>query len=95
MTRQDSILSVDSLEAVRRHIESAGSVAVLHWHLFGASHPTSLAFSDFETFSEYLRCSTKPGDAIDVWPFPVREEDRIAGGKIPNSDGTVHQGGAY
>ena len=95
MTHESSILSANNLEAIRLHLESVGFVAVLHWHLFGASHPTPLAFSDFDVFRDYLTGSAKAGDAIDVWPFPADDKDRIAQGKIPNPDGTVHQGGAY
>ena len=95
MHNETSILSDNNLEAIRLHLESVGFVAVLHWHLFGASHPTPLAFSDFEVFREYLRESAKSGDAIDVWPFPTDSGGRIAQGKIPNTDGEIHQGGAY
>ena len=95
MTLQRSVLSTDNLEAVRLHLESVGYVAVLQWHLFGASHPTPLACSDCEVFCDYLRESAKPGDAIDVWPFPADDGGWIARGKIPDADGTIHQGGAY
>ena len=95
MAHHSSILSTENLEAVRLHLELVGYVAVLHWHIFGASHPTPLAFSDFEAFCDYLRGSTKPGDAIDVWPFPTDDGGRIARGKIPEVDGTIQQGGAY
>ena len=96
MTNRDSILSEINLAAVRNHLSSRGYVAVLHWHCFGASHPTPLAFSDFDDFCNYLRALTKPGDAIDVWPFPDNDnQSRIAQGKIPDQDGTVPTGGAY
>lgn len=95
MVHPHSILSTRNLETVRLHLESSGFVVVLHWHLSGASHPTPLAFSDFEAFCDYLTTATKPGDAIDVWPFPTEEEQRIAFGKIPDTDGRIKQGGAY
>jgi hypothetical protein len=95
MTDRRSIVSSDNLEAVRLHLESVGFVAVLHWHLFGASHPTPLAFSDFDTFRDYLQGSTQPRDAIDVWPFPTEGASRIAQGKVPDADGTIMPGGAY
>ena len=95
MVNRSSILSVDNLEAIRLHLESVGFVAVLHWHLFSASHPTPLAFSDFEEFVRYLSESAKPGDAIDVFAFPDDGVGKIAQGKIPESDGSVRQGGAY
>jgi hypothetical protein len=95
MDQQGSILSPGNLDAIRLHLQSVGYVAVLHWHLFGASHPTPLAFSDFDDFCDYVRDSAKPGDAIDVWPFPNEGSGQIARGKIPEVDGTIHQGGAY
>jgi hypothetical protein len=95
MAQEGSILSAQNLDAVRLHLESVGYVAVLHWHLFGASHPTPLAFSDFDEFCGYLSGSTKPGDAIDVFPFPADDVGWIARGKIPEADGTIFQGGAY
>ncbi|BCT93667.1 hypothetical protein LYSHEL_26940 [Lysobacter helvus] len=90
-----SILSTDSLEAVRRHLDSVGFISVLHWHLGGASHPTPLAFSDFDTFHGYLCERARPGDAIDVWPFPTDYDHRLAQGKVPDADGNIHAGGAY
>jgi len=95
MTNSSSILSSQSIAAVRHHLNSVGYISVLHWHLNGARHPTPLAFSDFDVFWEYLSELTKPGDAIDVWPFPADNGLRIAEGKIPNADGTIHQNGAY
>ena len=95
MTKSNSILTSQSIATVRRHLDSVGYISVLHWHLAGASHPTPLAFSDFDTFWQYLTESTKAGDAIDVWPFPSENTERIAEGKIPKSDGTVHKSGSY
>jgi hypothetical protein len=90
-----SILSESNLSLVRAQLATVGFATVLHWHLYGARHPTPLAFSDFEDFLKYPQDETKPGDAIDVWPFPSNPEDRIVGGKIPNADGSVHEAGAY
>ena len=96
MTDRDSILSDLNLTAVRNHLASRGYVAVLHWHRFGASHPTPLAFAEFSDFFDYLKNSTRTGDAIDVWAFPDGDSKaRIAQGKIPDSDGNVPLGGAY
>ncbi len=95
MSHPQSIISDQSLQAVRTHLERVGNVAVLHWHLFGARCPTALAFDDFETFQEYLQTSAKPGDAFDVWPFPTDSDLRIAQGKIPEPDGSIRTGGAY
>ncbi len=94
-TSGKSILAPAQLEAVRRFIESTGSVAVLHWHYRGSRAPTPMAFANFEDFETYLRTNTAHGDAIDVWPFPDKEEARIVEGKIPNERGETPEGGAY
>lgn len=95
MTTPASLLSSDRLDAIRDYLQTQGNIAVLHWHLYGARAPTPLAFDDFEAFCDYVRDVARPGDAIDVWPFPSDDDGRIAEGKIPEADGTVHRGGAY
>ena len=95
MSNEASILAHENLEAIRRHMQSVGFVSVLHWHLFGAQHPTPLAFSDFEDFEQYMKNHSRPGDAFDVWPFPTSSAERIAKGNVPELDGSVPQGGAY
>jgi hypothetical protein len=95
MSEATSIFSAENLDAIRRHLESVGFVSVLHWHLHGARHPTPLAFSDFEAFEGYMKDYAKAGDAIDVWPFPTDNGERIAKGKMPEHDGSILQGGAY
>jgi hypothetical protein len=83
------------LEAVRVHLESVGFVAVLWWHYYGSRSPTRLTFDDFEEFTTFLKSEPRPGNAIDVWPFPDDPDDRIAEGRIPNDRGEVPEGGAY
>jgi hypothetical protein len=95
MTDTQSILSDSSLIKIKNHLEKVGYAAVLHWHLGGARHPTPLAFYAFDDFLDYVHKSAKPGDAIDVWPFPTEYDTRIAQGKIPDSSGIVFKGGAY
>ena len=95
MTNPSSILASAKTAKIRHHLEFVGFIAVLHWHLAGARHPTPIAFSEYEDFMQYLTESTKPGDAIDVWPFPSENNQRIAEGKMPNEDGTIHQSGVY
>lgn len=90
-----SILSRENLDAVRHHLNFVGYVAVLHKHLFAARGPTPLAFSEIEDFEAYLANHCKAGDKLIVWPFPEQAGSVIAHGKIPESDGTIRQGGAY
>ena len=95
ITTQSSILSEEILNLVKNHLERVGFVTVLHWHLFGGRHPTPVAFHDYEDFVLYIQETARPGDAIDVWEFPQDAKSRLAGGKVPNEDGSIHQGGAY
>src|SRR5262245_15403041 len=90
-----NILAQQNLDAVRAHLEKIGFVAVLHWHFLGARSPTPMAFDDFEEFETYLRTHVKPGDAIDVWPFPTETTKPLASGKFPNDKGEVPIKGAY
>ena len=90
-----SILAPEQLEAVRRFIETTGSIAVMHWHYRGSRAPKPMAFDSFEAFETFLRTNTAHGDAIDVWPFPEQQASRIADGKVPNERGETPEGGAY
>jgi hypothetical protein len=90
-----NILAKEKVEAVRRHLEDVGSIAVLWWHYYGSRAPTPRAFDDFEEFMAFLKNEPRPGDAIDVWPFPSDAATRVAEGKIPNERGEVPEGGAY
>jgi hypothetical protein len=90
----ENILSEKNLSAVRVHLETVGNIAVEHWHLYGGTSPTPLAFNDYDEFYSYLQGKVKPGDAIDVYPFP-HNAATIAHGKLPNSEGEVPLGGAY
>jgi hypothetical protein len=90
-----SILSADNIAAITRHLQSVGSIAVEHWHYFGGRAPTPLAFDDMDEFLVYLSSNVKPGDAIDVYPFPSDPKTAIARGKYPDAQRRVPDGGAY
>lgn len=90
----ENILSEQKLAAVRKHLEDVGNIAVEHWHYYGSRAPTPLAFNDYDLFEEYLKKEVRPGDAIDVYPFPHRSKT-IAAGKFPDIEGRVPNGGAY
>jgi hypothetical protein len=94
-TSGESILAGAKLAAIKIFLEANGHIAVEHWHYYGAKAPTPLAFNDFEEFMKYLRSEVRPGDAIDVYPFPSNAESAIAKGKYPDEEGRVPEGGAY
>ena len=91
----ESILSPKNLMAVERHLEDVGPIVVEHWHYYGASTPTHLAFDSFDQFKAYLGSHVKPGDAIDVWPFPTNIGAAIARAKYPDMEGRVPVGLAF
>ena len=86
-------LSAEKLGKIERHLEKSGYIAVLHSHFCGAREPTPYAFSDFEQFKEYLASAVKPGDIIEVFPFP--ESSCLVSGTIANEKGHVPKQGAY
>ena len=90
-----NILAPEHLNTVREFIAEVGNVVVLHRHYRGGRAPTPLAFDDFAKFEQYVRSSTVPGDAIEVWPFPEADASRIAHGKVPNERGEMPEGGVY
>lgn len=76
-----NIMTPERLEVVRKHLDSAGHIAVLHWHYCGARAPTPLGFGDFDVFLEFLKFGTEAGDAMDVWPFPTDQKSLLVEGK--------------
>lgn len=94
-TAGPNIMAADQLAAVRDHIDRVGFVAVLWWHYYGSQAPTPLAFGDFDVFRAFLETQPEEGDAVDIWPFPSDDAQRIARGKIPNALGQVPECGAY
>jgi hypothetical protein len=60
-----------------------------------AGLPLISRFDYFDDFKAYLDTRVKPGDAIDVWPFPTDIATAIARAKYPDAEGRVPLGGAY
>jgi len=73
------------LSADLHYLEHNGYIAVLHSYFCGAPGATPSAFENFDDFKAYLAREAKPGDIIDVWPFPAGK--RLFSGKIPNEKG--------
>ena len=92
-----SITSEDRLAAIRQVLEDTGPVIVEHWFYYGSRAPDRLVFDDYDEFLEYLNNSASPGDALHVWDFAslCRDENTLADGKYPDSEGRVPLGGAY
>lgn len=94
-TAGEIILSASNLDAIKKHLETKGNIAVEHWHFYGSRSPTPLGFDDYEEFVQYLNTHVRPGDAIDVYAFPSERESLVASGKYPDQEGRVPEGGAY
>jgi len=96
ITEGAKILSSQNLEALV-HALKEGPIIVQHWLYRGASCPLYKCFDDIEDFKDYLKESSVPGDAFDIWSFGAlcNQGNRIAQGKLPDLDGKVPSGGAY
>jgi hypothetical protein len=92
-----NILSPDRLEAIRRVLEEVGPVILEHWFYYGSRSPDRLVFEDFEELLTYLQVNARPGDALHVWDFAqvCRNDNTLADGKYPDSQGRTPKGGAY
>ncbi len=91
-----NVLAPQTLAAIKRAFEGS-SLIVEHRFLFGARAPDSFVFNDYEDFEEYLRNNAKPGDDFWFWPYNdlCRDDNAVANGKYPDSEGRVPTGGAY
>jgi len=91
-----SILSPESLEAIRRCLENS-PIIVEHWYYRAGRSPGRLIFDDMEDFEQYVSEQSRPGDAFHVWEFSslCRDDNALAVGKYPDSDGCVPERGAY
>ena len=92
-----SILSDESLDAVRRILDTKGSVIVEHRVYCGGGGISRLVFDDFEEFTDYLKTKARPGDNILVWSYydVCLDENVALQAKYPDTDGCVPTGGAY
>jgi hypothetical protein len=92
-----SLLVPDNLAKVLDTLENIGPVILEHRNYQGSRAPERIVFDDAEALLAYLKHKTKAGDAIWVWSFGdlCKDDNAIAVGKIPDSNGEVPAGGAY
>jgi hypothetical protein len=92
-----SLLVPDNLSKVLDTLENVGPVIVEHRIYRGSKAPERIVFDEAEALLEYLKHNAKAGDAIWVWSFGelCKDDNAIAVGKIPDSNGEVPAGGAY
>ena len=90
------ILSEKNLNQIKEKLER-GPIIVQHCFYRGGSCPRIYGFDDLEEFEEHLKDFSIPGDYFEVWSFNdvCKDENIIASGKLPDTDGCVPQGGAY
>jgi len=95
-TEAPIITSPECLAAIREVMEQS-PIIVEHWFYRGGRAPDRLVFDDYETFEEYLRTRTRPGDAIHVWRYDglCQDDNVLTHGKCPDTDGLVPKRGAY
>ena len=95
MTTQ-SVLAPEQIEAILEAFKGS-SLIVEHRFLCGGRSSDSFVFDDFEDFEQYLHTKAKPGDNFWFWRYAdlCRDDNVVAHGKYPNSDGSVLDGGSY
>jgi len=91
-----SILAPERLAAIKQAFEGSALI-VEHRILFGGRAAESFVFDDYEDFENYLLAKVRPGDALWFWRYNdlCRNDNAVAHGKYPNSDGQTPNGGAY
>ena len=91
-----NVLAPEQLDAIRQAFVGS-SVIVEHRFLAGGRCPDSFVFDDFADFEEYLHSKARPGDNFWFWRYNdlCRNENSVAHGQYPNSDGQTFDGGAY
>jgi len=91
------LLVPDNLSKILDTLENVGPVIVEHRIYHGSRAPERFVFDDSEALLAYLKDKTKAGDAIWVWSFGdlCKDDNAIAVGKIPDSNGEVPAGGTY
>jgi hypothetical protein len=92
-----NILSADRMAAVRKVLEEKGPVIVEHWFYYGYRAPDRMVFDDYEQFVTYLSTKARPGDAFHIWDFAelCRDDNSLASGKYPDTQGRAPARGAY
>jgi hypothetical protein len=92
-----NILSADRLTAIRDVLETKGPVILEHWFYYGCRSPDRLVFDDYEQLLIYLKTKASPGDAFHVWDYAAlcRDDNSLADGKYPDSEGRTPERGAY
>lgn len=91
-----NILSPERLSLIRETME-VSSIIVEHWFYRGARSPDRSVFDDYDEFENYLHKEARPGDSILIWRFDAlcRDDNALAQGKYPDTDGMVPERGAY
>ena len=91
------ITAPETLEIIRKTLDTDGPVIVEHWFYRGACAPDRMVFDDFEEFVGYLNTHANAGDAIHVWNFSAvcTNDNELAHGKCPDEHGRVPFRGAY
>jgi hypothetical protein len=91
-----TILAPEQRVAIRECLERS-PIIVEHWYYRAGRSPQRRVFDDLEDFENYLEAQARPGDAFHVWEFAAlcRDDNTVASGKYPDTDGCVPEQGAY
>ena len=91
------ITSDINLAAIKRVLEDEGPLLVEQRLYRGASAPEWFAFSQFDSFMQWLETKTAAGDIVSVWSSYAlcKDDNAVAQGKYPDEAGLVPELGAY
>jgi hypothetical protein len=91
-----NILDAARLAAIKQALEDT-PIIVEHWFYRGSRAPDRLVFDDYVRFERYLGGFVRPGDSVWIWRFDqaCRDDNPLAHGKFPDTDGKVPKRGAY
>ena len=85
------------LEAVRSTIGRKGPLILEHKFYRAARGPEYFLFNEYSEFMEYLKQHSKAGDKMRIWMLcdTCTDDNTLAKGKYPDTNGRVPDKGAY
>ena len=95
-TETANVMAPERLEAILQAFEQS-AIIVEHRFYRGSRSPDRMVFDDYGVFRQYLTANAVPGDSFWFWRWDelCRDDNALAHGKYPDTDGTVPLGGAY
>lgn len=96
-TTGEIVTAASTLAHLRAIMDHESPIVVEHRFYRGAQAPHRFVCESGDELEEYIRGRARPGDSFYFWSFEAccREDNRVARGKVPDSDGRIPIGGVY